>query len=76
MTVDAARPITWQDAARWGVVVATLASSMFWLSHIDAAIANVQQDVIEIKVGLREHVKLPAHPVGEVRLRAVERKVK
>tara|TARA_R110002020_G_scaffold176639_5_gene368981 strand:+ start:141 stop:356 length:216 start_codon:yes stop_codon:yes gene_type:complete len=67
-------PVTWLDVSRWAAVIATVVVASFWLAKIDMAIAAVQHDVTEIKVGLREHVKLPSHPVAAVRLNALEKR--
>jgi len=66
--------VNWRELTRWGTVVATAVVVSFWLARIDTAVAAIQVDVSEIKGSLGEHVKLPAHPVTEVRLKALEAK--
>ena len=67
-------PINWRELTRWGTVVATAVVISFWLARIDSAVAAIQVDVSEIKGSLGDHVKLPAHPIAEVRLNALEKK--
>tara|TARA_R110000796_G_scaffold27577_12_gene75965 strand:+ start:2163 stop:2405 length:243 start_codon:yes stop_codon:yes gene_type:complete len=72
-----AEAITWRDALRWTGIIVPLVGIAFWvgvqLTSIQTAIATVQADVTEIKVAVRAHGNLPAHPLAAHRIRVLER---
>lgn len=73
---DASAP-RWSDISRLAAVVSFLliagAPFAFWLgvqlTAIETAVAQVQADVSEIKVSVRAHAALPAHPIAAERIR-------